>query len=113
MPSSRKVSFTKEFKKNLKSLAKRYRKIKSDLLPFVTALESGKLPGDQIKGIPFKVHKVRVPNTSAKKGKQGGFRLLYYLELPDQITLLSIYSKNVQENISTADIMCIINNFKR
>lgn len=71
MPSSRTILFTKEFKKNIKSLAKQYRKIKSDLLPVITTLESGDLLGDQIKGVPYKVYKARVPNTSASKGKQG------------------------------------------
>ncbi|MFA7174703.1 MAG: addiction module antitoxin [Kiritimatiellia bacterium] len=113
MPSSRTILFTKEFKKNIKSLARQYRKIKSDLLPVITLLESGDLLGDQIKGVPYKVYKARIPNTSASKGKQGGFRLIYYLELSDHIVLLSIYSKSVLVNISIADIINIINNFKR
>jgi len=108
MPNSRKVSFTKEFKKNLKSLAKKYRKIRTDLTPYITQLESGELQGDQIPGIQHQVFKVRVPNQSAGKGKRGGFRLIYYLQVQDEVILLSIYSKNMQKDISSEDIASII-----
>ena len=34
------------------------------------------------------------------RGKRGGVRIIYFLRLrPDQIVLVSIYAKNVQENI--------------
>ena len=112
MSSKRKVSFTHEFKKNVKNLAKKYRKIKSDLTPYLQRLESGELPGDQIQGINLQVFKARIPNGSANKGKQGGFRLVYYLKVEDEITLLTIYSKNTRQDISSEDIVHIIENHK-
>ncbi len=105
-----KVSFTNEFKKNLKSLAKKYNKIKTDLTPYISKLEAGETPGDQIKGTEHKVFKVRLPNSSANKGKRSGFRLIYYLKLPNEIILLSIYSKNTQQDISSSEILNIIEN---
>ena len=108
MQSRIKVSFTNEFKKNLKSLAKKYNNIKSDLTPYISNLEAGETPGDQIKGTDHIVFKVRLPNSSANKGKRSGFRLIYYLKLPDEIILLSIYSKNTQQDISSSEIINII-----
>lgn len=103
-----KVSFTNEFKKNLKTLAKKYINIKTDVTPYIARLEAGETPGDQIKGTEHRVFKVRLPNSSANKGKRSGFRLIYYLKIPEEIILLSIYSKSTQQDISSSEILNII-----
>jgi len=49
-PSPREVRFTPEFKRNLRQLAKKYRRIRSDIQPVIDALIAGDLPGDRIQG---------------------------------------------------------------
>ena len=66
------VTFTSEFKRNLRQLAKNYRHIKSDLQPILDELASGSKPGDQVPQVRFEVFKVRAKNSDALKGKSGG-----------------------------------------
>ena len=49
-PASVQVTFTPEFKRHLRQLAKKYRRIKADLQPILDQLASGVLPGDPSKG---------------------------------------------------------------
>ena len=58
-------------------MSRRYRRIRSDIQPIIEQLEAGETPGDQIQGRGYKVYKVRVRNSAAKRGKSG---LLYLLE---------------------------------
>ncbi len=52
--------FTTEFKRNIRQLAKKYRRIKSDLEPLFSDLRQGQTPGDQIPGVQYEVYKVHV-----------------------------------------------------
>jgi hypothetical protein len=62
------VTFTHEFKRNLRQLAKKYRHIKSDLQPVLDQLASGSKPGDQVPGVRYEVFKVRAKNADASRG---------------------------------------------
>ncbi len=42
------ISFTFEFKRNLRALAKKYRSIRVDVQPLIDQLLAGELPGDQV-----------------------------------------------------------------
>jgi len=95
-----KVDLSSRFKKDLKTLAKRYRSIRKDLQPFITELQAGETPGDQIQGLQYTVFKVRLKNSDTKKGKSGGYRAIYYLRTQTGITLITIYSKSDQVDIS-------------
>ena len=53
------VAYTPEFKRNLRQLAKKYRRIKTDLQPLLDALTQGQTPGDQIVGAMEEVYKAR------------------------------------------------------
>ena len=64
------ISFTFEFKRNLRALAKKYRAIRSDIQPIIEQLQNGILPGDQIPGVNLAVFKVRVQNSDIQKGKR-------------------------------------------
>jgi mRNA-degrading endonuclease RelE of RelBE toxin-antitoxin system len=68
MPSSERkhvqVSFTSEFKRNIRQLAKKYRHIKTDVQPVIEQLESGQTPGDQIPRTRYPVFKVRIKNSA-------------------------------------------------
>ena len=106
--SSIKVYFADEFKRNLRALSKKYRHIRSDVQPIVEQLQAGELPGNLIPGINDIVFKVRVKNTDIKKGKSAGYRLIYYVQMPTAIFLMSIYAKSEQVDISAEQILQII-----
>ena len=42
------IEFTPEFKRNLRQLAKKYRRIKTDVQPLLDNLSQGVTPGDQV-----------------------------------------------------------------
>ena len=102
------VRFTPEFKRNLHALAKKYRHIRSDVEPIIAQLQAGALPGDQVPGVGASIFKVRVRNRDAARGKRGGYRLLYYLQTPTEIILVTIYSKSEQSDISAEEIRRIL-----
>lgn len=68
-------------------------------------LAAGETPGDRLQGIKQSVFKVRVPNRDARRGKRGGYRLLYYLPLSNRVVLLTIYSKTDISDMAIAEIM--------
>lgn len=106
--SSIKVYFADEFKRNLRALSKKYHHIRSDVQPIVEQLQAGEVPGNRIPGINDIVFKVRVKNTDIKKGKSAGYRLIYYVQMPTAIFLISIYAKSEQVDISAEQIIQII-----
>ncbi len=71
------VQYTPEFKRNIRQLAKKYRRIRADVEPLLDALEQGQTPGDQVPGVPYTVFKARVRNSDSGKGKSGGYRIIY------------------------------------
>lgn len=111
MTTNRTVFFTKEFKKNVRKLSRKYRRIKDDLSPVITRLQNGEILGTRITGVKHEIYKMRLVNSSINKGKSGGFRLIYYLRLKDELILLTIYSKSDQTDISATDIVNIVNSF--
>jgi mRNA-degrading endonuclease RelE of RelBE toxin-antitoxin system len=44
------VQFTPEFKRNLRTLAKKYRHIRNDIEPVIAQLQNGHLLGNQVPG---------------------------------------------------------------
>jgi len=50
-PPPVRVKYTPEFKRNLRQLAKRYKRIKTDVQPLLDALEQGETPGDQVPAL--------------------------------------------------------------
>lgn len=107
-PSPIEIEVSSDFKRNLRTLAKRYRHIRSDLEPLLAQLRTGACPGDQISGIAYAVFKVRLGNTDAQRGKSGGYRVIYYLKTKTRIILVTIYSKSDQGDISDRTICQII-----
>ena len=102
------VTFTPEFKRNLRQLAKRYRHIKSDLQPILDQLATGRKPGDRVPQVRYEVFKVRAKNSDASKGKSGGYRLIYYVKSESESVLVTVYSKTEQADIAVKDIRQII-----
>jgi len=112
-PSVVQIDLTPEFKRNLRNLAKRYRNIRSDLQPVTQALENGNFEGDRIAGMGegYVVLKVRVRNRDIQKGKSAGYRLIYQVESPTAVLLLTIYAKSDQEDIVADEIREILGEF--
>ena len=107
------VKFTPEFKRNLRTLAKKYRHIRDDVDPIIEALQAGEILGDQIPGIGYTLFKVRVRNQDITRGKSGGYRVIYYLRTSISIILVTIYSKTEQADISAAQIRRIVGEFQK
>src|SRR2546421_7705099 len=102
------VEYTPEFKRNLRQLAKRYRRIKPDVQPLLDELERRQTPGDQVPGVQYVVYKVRVRNSDSGKGKSGGYRIIYQQSTDETIVLVTIYSKTEQEDIAANEIRQIL-----
>ncbi len=102
------IEYTPEFKRNLRTLAKKYRHIRSDVEPVIDKLRSGKIIGDQIPRTRYTIFKVRVRNSDIQKGKRSGYRLIYHLRTPENVALVTIYSKLDQSDITAQQIRRII-----
>jgi mRNA-degrading endonuclease RelE of RelBE toxin-antitoxin system len=107
-PQPAPIHYTPEFKRNIRQLAKKYWRIKTDVQPLLDALGQGQTPGDQIPGVQFMVFKARVRNSDSGKGKSGGYRIIYQRTADWTIILVTIYSKTEQEDIAPQDIQQII-----
>ena len=96
------------FERDLRLLAKRYRNFRTDVQPVIEQLQMGERLGEQIPDIGCTILKVRVRNRDAQKGKSSGYRLLYYLKSDQIITLITIYSKSDQGDISATEVQAIV-----
>ncbi len=99
-----KVGYSTAFAKQLKRLARRYRHIQNDIDPIIAALQNGETPGDRMTGMGRTLYKVRAPNSDTRRGKSGGYRVIYYLVTDERCLLVTIYSKVDQEDVS-ADVI--------
>ncbi|WP_253274460.1 type II toxin-antitoxin system RelE/ParE family toxin [Nostoc sp. PCC 7107] len=107
------MRFSDEFEEQLYKLSKRFRNIRSDVQPIIEELQQGNIVGDGIGriGEEYVVYKVRVRNSNIQKGKSAGYRLIYQLESPTSILLLTIYAKSDREDIGANEIRDIVANF--
>ncbi|MCU7890466.1 MAG: hypothetical protein KZQ78_02180, partial [Candidatus Thiodiazotropha sp. (ex Ustalcina ferruginea)] len=46
--------------------------------------------------------------SDAKRGKSGGYRIIYYLHTQESVLLVTIYSKTEQSDIDDAEVVDII-----
>lgn len=106
------VGFTPRFLKASKRLRKKYSQIGLVVQQLINRLAQGETPGDQIQGVGYTAYKTRVQNPDAQRGKSGGFRVIYYIKRADRVTLLMIYSKTEQVDISSEEIRHLIDEFE-
>ncbi len=86
-----------EFKKNLKSLSKRYKNIKQDIELLANELEKNPFLGI---GLGNNTYKVRIKNSNNNKGKSAGYRVITYIVDEEyKIYLVTIYSKSEKDSI--------------
>lgn len=107
------IDLTPEFQRSLHALAKRYRSIRADIQVVIQELQQGNFVGDRLTGIgeSYIAFKVRVKNRDIQKGKSAGYRLIYQVESPTSVLLLTIYSKSDREDSSRKEIHDILNEF--
>ncbi|MCC5667536.1 type II toxin-antitoxin system RelE/ParE family toxin [Nostoc sp. CHAB 5784] len=114
------IRFSDEFEQELYRLSKRFRNIRSDVQPIIEQLQQRNFVGDAYGGLRLRiagigeeyiVYKVRVRNSSIQKGKSAGYRLIYQVESPTSILLLTIYSKSDREDIGAIEIRDILADF--
>ena len=102
-----KFVFLARFDRAVKQLKKQYRQIAADL---ETALESIEVNPEVGTVIPrdYSVRKLRVASRDMRRGKSGGFRLLYKLESAaneDFIAyILFVYTKIDQADVSLKEL---------
>ena len=103
------ISYSPEFLKQLKHLAKKYKSIAGDLEVLRDELKQNPYSGADLGG---GTRKVRMSIKSKGKGKSGGARVITYLvsavEENIEVSLLTIYDKSERENISDKEIRSLI-----
>ena len=103
------ISYTQEFRKQAKRLAKKYRSLADDLEAFVDELSLNPNMG---KDLGSGVRKIRMAVKSKGKGKSGGMRVITFSVIVNQadteITLLTVYDKSEKESISDKEIKMLL-----
>lgn len=102
------IRIIREFVTRLKAIEKKYPGAQDIVNELINQLTDGERPGDKIAGVGYDVYKVRLRNSAAGRDKSGGFRAIYYVELPEQVMLVTIYIKTEQTDILTSTIKRII-----
>jgi mRNA-degrading endonuclease RelE of RelBE toxin-antitoxin system len=101
-----------KFQKDVKRLKRKYPAITDEVRKLVIQLENDERPGDKIPNVGYDVYKVRLKNPSAQRGKSGGFRVIYYVQIENLLTLLTVYTKTEQTDISPDNIREILGNMR-
>jgi len=99
---------TLTFEKQIRRLSRRYPQIRDDLKGFKSDFIRGIGRGDKIPGLKWNVYKARMKSTDMRRGKRGGFRIIYYLQTLKDVILLTIYPKVKKEDISNEEIQRIL-----
>lgn len=100
------INTVPNFDRELKKLNKKYPSIKADLLSLASSLIENPFQGDKLGK---DCYKVRMSITSKGKGKSGGSRVITCVKIINQqITLLSIYDKSEQSDISASFLLHLL-----
>ena len=103
------VQLTETFQKSIKALKKKYPHVKDDLLGQIKTLEKDPFVGDPIPGWNKEIWKVRVASSDVKKGKRGGYRLIYFWKATEvKIYLLVAYFKGEKAEITKKEIETLL-----
>jgi len=103
------IRVTARFVKDVRKLKRKYHRIGDDLHILQTQLQNNPNSGDRIPNIDGPVFKMRVQSHDMQRGKQGGYRVIYFLRAQSGVIyLLTIYAKAQQENIRPAEINQIL-----
>ncbi len=107
--TSYKVVLTSPFKSCVRHLGKRYPHIKDDVRVAVNTLLQEPRLGIVIPG-GSGVRKLRVRNSDVRRGKSGGYRLLYLVDEQPEPTLrlVFIYSKSDREDVTRQELQGLL-----
>ena len=102
---------TPNFEKELKSLAKKYPSLKTDLIELSQSLLATPTQGVEI----FKnCYKIRFSIKSKGRGKSGGGRLITFIKVQNErIYLLSVYDKSDKQTVSDQTLKYLLNNLDK
>jgi mRNA-degrading endonuclease RelE of RelBE toxin-antitoxin system len=96
------VKVTPKFEKELKRLAKKFKSLKVEYPELVKSLKENP---DQGLSLGSHCYKIRLSMASKGKGKSGGARVIYYIQISETtVYLLTIFDKSDQENIAPKDL---------
>ncbi len=100
------IEVSLRFEKDLKRLAKKYKKIANDLALFKKEILKNPRSGSSLGN---NCYKVRLPNSSIPTGKSGGFHIITLLKMENKrVLLLTIYAKTEKESISDNELSEIL-----
>jgi mRNA-degrading endonuclease RelE of RelBE toxin-antitoxin system len=105
------IFFGPQFAKDLKRLRKKYLNIRHDVDNFVERLQIGELPGDQVQGAGFTVYKARLKSSDLTKGKSGGYRVIYFIQTPAELALITIYIKSERTDLRAGHISQLVDEY--
>ena len=101
------IKYLARFDRRLERLERKYPRTAIEVRRLIDKIELGERPGQLIPRIGYTVYKVRLPNRAARRGKSGGFRVIYYAQFSDRVILLTIYSKTDESDISAGEIQAL------
>ncbi|MDE2775999.1 MAG: type II toxin-antitoxin system RelE/ParE family toxin [Chloroflexota bacterium] len=96
--------YSEDFARDFARLRKRYRRIEDDLAALESEMQHKNARGDIVRGYGLPIYKIRMTNRSARRGKRGGFRVIYYLQTSESILFIHIYSKSDQDNVNDREV---------
>lgn len=99
------IIHTPDFEALVKQLRRPYRQIDKDLA-LLEDLQHGPRPQDRrLQNMGgMQIYKARLPNTSARIGSRGGFRVIYRVKDETIILLLLIWAKSRTVDIPDSEI---------
>lgn len=101
-----KIQPTNQFKKELKSLSKKYPSVLEDIEALAEELMVNPLIGTSL-GNGF--YKIRLAISSKAQGKSGGARVITNVRILNNIVyLINIYDKSEKESISLSQLKAIL-----
>ena len=108
------INVSKEFERQAKRLAKKYRTFVDDFAGFLNGIKENPFQGVDLGGGK---RKIRMAVTAKGKGKSGGMRVITFnVEFTDSdsvvVNLLTVYDKQEISNVSDKYINQLIQNLK-
>jgi mRNA-degrading endonuclease RelE of RelBE toxin-antitoxin system len=97
---------TPRFKRDIKSLSKKYISLKQEYAKLLNDLEDNPLSGVLIGS---NCYKIRISIASKGRGKSGGARVITNVAVRENtVFLLTIYDKSEKENISDKELQELV-----
>ena len=99
------VEYSDNFLKEAKKLSKKFKLLKNDLKIALQEVQDENLLGT---ALGYDLYKKRVKNSSIPTGKSGGFRIIIYHKVENEIILISIYSKTQKESLTDDELRFLV-----